>query len=70
MMSLVLSGFHLAWSWRQQGLQGHLQLVKALGHHQFCDEGAKGKRPARLATSYLAPILSPASCPKIHNLVP
>ena len=42
MMSLVLSGFHLAWSWRQQGLQGHLQLVKALGHHQFCDGGVLG----------------------------
>ena len=44
MMSLVLSGSHhgSGGSWRQQGLQGHLQLVKALGHHQFCDGGVLG----------------------------
>ena len=46
MMSLVLSGFHhgSGGSWRQLGLevQGHHQLVKALGHHQFCDGGVFG----------------------------
>ena len=36
MMSSALSGCHRdsGGSWR---LQGHHQMVKALGHHQFCD---------------------------------
>ena len=45
MMSLVLSGCHhvSGGNWRQQGLKGHPQLVKALGHHQFCDGAVKEK---------------------------